>query len=556
MDKILGEGDGMMFRRKSQVLLGVSALFLTPLYGDGAKAGPAITRGLQPFVDALPIPDVIHPDRKRSEIAITLNQFKTKFHRDLPETTVWGYNGTSPGPTIEVERGQDLRVHWQNALPTVHFLPSSIGGVMPDPTMPDVRNVTHLHGAAVTETNPMDRVNNNDGWPDAWNVPGQEQVAEYPNDQEARALWYHDHAMLTTGRNVYAGLFGLYLIRDDYERSLNLPSGKYEIPLEFQTRSFNDDGSLYYPKVVLNEVYGNAMAINGKIWPYLEVEPRKYRFRLLNGSNARTVALRLLEQSTGKPGPALYEIGSDGGFMENTAVLGDPGDPSSPRLTLAPAERADVIVDFSAYAGRSFFLSNNAMPDHADGELPIPQLMLFKVGSAVSEPDTSSLPMKMRPIPRMSPQNAAATRQIVFGEADMPDGSQMLLLNGKRWSDPVVEKPVLGTTEVWELANTTGDLHPFHIHLVRFQVLDRTPFDVDAYKKTGQINLTGPAVTPDASEQGWKDVVRSPQGYVTRIILRFEPFAGSYVYHCHILEHEDMGMMRPFEVVAPPARKK
>ena len=547
-----------MRRYVSLLLLGASGL----LCAD--RASVAAMQALQQFVDELPIPPSIQVGptsgsrsgklgKDPAEIVITLNQFKTKYHRDMPETTVWGYNGSSPGPTIDVERGQTLRVHWKNELPTVHFIQSTIGGAMADPSMPDVRNVTHLHGAVVTESDPMDRVNNNDGWPDAWNIPGQEQIAEYPNDQEARALWFHDHAMLTTGRNVYSGLMGLYLIRDSYERSLNLPSGKFEVPIEFQTRSFNDDGSLYYPKVVQNEVYGNAMAVNGKIWPFINVEPRKYRFRFLNASNARTIALKLIDQATQSAGPAFYQIGSDGGFLENTAVLGDPNDPSSPRLVMSPAERMDVIIDFSKFAGRSFVLNNNFQPDHADGELPIPTVMLFQVGAAVSAPDTSSLPMQMRAIPRLSPQDATTTRQIILAGTTMPDGSQMLLMNGKQWSDPIVEKPVLGTTEVWELANTTGDLHPFHIHLVQFQVLDRRPFDVDAYLKTGTINYTGPAVPPDSNEMGWKDVIRATQSNVTRIIMRFAPYAGYYVYHCHILEHEDMGMMRPFQVVAPPA---
>src|SRR5205823_2842531 len=153
------------------------------------------------------------------------------------------------------------------------------------------RSVTHLHGAAVWEPDPLNRKYNNDGWPDAWIVPGESQVAVYPNDQSARTLWYHDHAMGETGRNVAAGLVGIYEIHDDYERSLNLPSGNFEIPLILQSRQVNDDGTLSYSDDISNEFYGNALAVNGKLWPYVELEPRKVRFRFVNVSNARSYGL-------------------------------------------------------------------------------------------------------------------------------------------------------------------------------------------------------------------------------------------------------------------------
>src|SRR6185437_3659081 len=225
-----------------------------------------------------------------------------------------------PGPTIEVERGQTVVVHWKNALPTTHLLASPKGA---DVISPDVRAITHLHGAEVTEADPMDRLHNNDGWPDSWNVPGQEQIAEYPNHQSARTLWYHDHAMGETGRNVAAGLVGLYEIHDDYERSLNLPSGKFDIPLEIQSRGVNPDGSLYYTSDITNEFYGNAIAVNGKLWPYLHVEPRKYRFRIVNESNARSYSLKLVgaDAASGSSGPAFYQIATGAGFLQDAVIL-------------------------------------------------------------------------------------------------------------------------------------------------------------------------------------------------------------------------------------------
>jgi spore coat protein A len=231
------------------------------------------------FKDPLPIPPrIVVPATPTADLTVTMTQFQTQYYHDLPMTTVWGYNGMTPGPTIEVEAGTDLTVHWVNQLPATHFLkanPPSMPGMpgMPGPTLPDVRTVVHLHGAVVSQPQTMDAARDNDGWPDAWITPGQEQTAEYPNQQTSRTLWYHDHAMQTTGRNVYAGLVGMYVIHDAYERSLNLPSGDYEIPLIFEARGFNDDGSLYYPTVTGTDYYGNAVAVNGKVWPYLNVEP-------------------------------------------------------------------------------------------------------------------------------------------------------------------------------------------------------------------------------------------------------------------------------------------
>lgn len=512
------------------------------------------------YIDALPIPKHIviktQPHGKAVHLTMTMSQFKTKIHSDLPEQMVWGFNGSSPGPVIEVERDQKLIVHWKNSLPTTHLfeapkpdLALSLGLCLP--TTPDVRTVTHLHGAEVTETNPQDRLHNNDGWPDSWILPGAEQIAEYPNHQSARTLWYHDHAMGTTGRNVAAGLAGFYIIHDSYERSLNLPKGDFDIPLIFTSRAIDDNGMLLYSGDVNHEYYGNTVSVNGKLWPYLNVQPRKYRFRMVNGSNARSYALKLLDFSAlTVNGPALYQIGSDSGFLEAPVVLDDPLDPKAPRLTLGPGERAEVIVDFSKFAGRTLLLHNTSR-DPGDGELAMPGIMTFKVAQTLDHPDLSTLPGQMKPIVRMDPSQATVTRRIVVAESQTPSGSNMLTLNGKLWNDAIEEKPELGATEIWELTNTLPDVHPFHLHLVQFQVLDRSPFDSDQFLKTGTVSLTGPAAIPDLNEMGWKDTVRLEGKTITRIIVKFLPYPGYYIYHCHILEHEDMDMMRPYQVVAP-----
>jgi spore coat protein A len=357
---------------------------------------PTLVRAdLAKYVDPLPTPPSLRfTGTAPAEITITETQFQAKIHRDLPAQNFFGYNGMSPGPTIHVQKGQTLRVHWKNSLPTKHIfpLPAGADNTMPMPgmppmQMPDVRTVTHLHGAVVSQTSMTDTQKNNDGWPDAWIVPGQEQLSEYTNVQDAMPLWYHDHAMGSTGRNVAAGLEGLYFVHDDYEASLNLPSGDYEIPIMLQSKQLNADGTLAYTSDIAIEFYGNVSPINGKLWPYLNVEPRKYRFRFLNGSNARTYKMQLTNQADQSAGPAFYQIGSDGGFMQDAVILNDPNDDNTDVLNLAPAERADIIIDFSKSAGQNFILTNSER-NPSENEPAIPELMLFKVAAKVSKPDT------------------------------------------------------------------------------------------------------------------------------------------------------------------------
>ncbi len=537
-------------------------LFIASLSHSFDRSFPEV--GFQPqfqfekYADPLPIPERILVNRSgksSAELNMPMTQFQMKLHRDLPIQTVWGYAGRYPGPTIEVDSDQFLRVHWKNALPQKHIFPLPRGmdnGITRGlclPLAPDVRTVTHLHGAEVSEPNPLDRLHNNDGWPDSWVTPGQEQIAEYPNHQSARTLWYHDHAMGTTGRNVAAGLAGAYIIHDSFERSLNLPRDQYDIPLMIQSHAFSEEGLLQYTNDITQEYYGNTVSVNGKLWPFLNVEPRKYRFRFVNAANARVFGMKLVsEEDETKNGPAFYQIGSDSGFLDRTVVLNDPANQNAPRLILAPGERADVIIDFSKYAGKNFLLHNNQR-DGADGEIMIADLMLFKVAAQVTKPDHSRIPQSFQPIRRLKISEATQERKIVFAVSKTPSGEEMLTLNNKAWNDPIEEKPKLGSTEVWDLYNTLPDSHPFHLHSVQFQIVDRTPIDASHYSTTGRVTLAGNTVAPEANELGWKDTVRLPPFTLVRIIVRFEPFPGFYVYHCHNLEHEDMDMMRPFQIV-------
>jgi len=460
-----------------------------------------------------------------------MREFQAKVHRDLPPTTFWGYNGMSPGPTFEARSGQALSVEWVNELPTRHLLPvdQSLHGAEAD--KPLVRTVVHLHGGKVPPES--------DGNPERWIVPGQSAVCYYPNHQDAAPLFYHDHAMGITRLNAVAGLFGMYFVRDAFEDSLNLPTGPFEIPIAIYDRLFKPDGQLDYPvsgdpaSPWVSEFYGNAMLLNGKLFPYLEVQPRKYRFRLFNTSNAAFYVLSLSKDDRNLTAGSepFFMIGSDQG------LLSEPGTMKS--LEIAPGERADLIVDFSAYAGEQLYLKHTATP-----------IMQFRVAPGKVQ-DGSRLPMKLRPIQRIAESTAIKTRELTLDHhLDSRGRAMLMLLNGAHYSMPVTETPVLNSTEIWTFVNLTDDVHPIHLHLVRFQILDRRRFDIEAYQKTRKLVFTGPLLTPDPHEMGWKDTVRADIGMVTRIIVKFEGYAGRYVWHCHVLEHEDNDMMRPYEVLA------
>jgi spore coat protein A len=523
---------------------------------------------LTKYIDPLPIPSVLAPAGMLGDeiyYEVTMSQFQQQLHSELPPTTVWGYNGTYPGPTFEAMRNYPVAVKWINNLPYDHLftIDTMIDGAGSE--YPAVRAVVHLHGGDVKSAD--------DGGPLDWYTPGNYKIFHYPNRQLPTTLWYHDHALGITRLNVDAGLAGFYLLRDDWEASLNLPSGAYEIPIVIQDRTFYNDGQLFYPEPPWEpEFFGDVAVVNGKVWPRLVVEPRKYRFRFLNGSNARFYNLKMFEaDSYGNPlydmgemipGPAFYQIGSDGGFLSNVVTLNDPYDPYSPRLLFGPAERFDVIIDFAGYNGKYFLLQNNAKAPFKgidapeEDEAPLPEIMLFDVKDTTVT-DNSVIPLNIMPaVKRHNEYNAVMTRDLTLEEmVDEAGEPMMLMINGKHFYEPVTEKPVLNTTEIWRFINTTEDVHPMHIHLVQFNILDRQPFDVEAYMLDDTLIFTGPPVPPDPNEMGWKDTFRAHPGEVARVIARFDR-AGLYVVHCHILEHEDNDMMRPYEVVYPPKPKK
>jgi spore coat protein A len=490
---------------------------------------------LAQFVDPLPLPDIIQPSGHRPSpddagvqipyYRVAMKQFETKVHRDVKPTRLWGFNGASPGPTFETRSRQGLLVEWANELPPRHLLTidHSIHGAEAD--KPEVRAVVHLHGAKARPES--------DGYPENWYVTGKSAIYHYPNRQDAAMLWYHDHTLGINRLNAFAGLLGTFFVRDEVEDSLLLPRGKYEIPLVIYDRIFDLEGQLNYPvsadpnKPWTPEVFGDAILVNGKIFPYLEVEARKYRLRVLNGANARFFHLSMSN------GQSFYQIGTDQGLL--------PAPVLRQNVYLAPAERADLIVDFSGARGATITLKNDNFA-----------VMQFRVAKNAAH-ETFALPRTLRPVPRIAESAAVKTRTLSLVEVDDLKGRpHQMLLNNAHWNMPVTENPVLDSTEIWELANTTDDAHPIHLHLVRFQILDRRSFDISAYWMSGkgEIKYKGPAIPPEPSEAGWKDTVRADPKMVTRIIARFEGYPGRYVWHCHLLEHEDNEMMRPFDVVA------
>ena len=402
------------------------------------------------------------------------------------QTEILGYQGMTPGPTIKVDANQEVIVRQINNT--------------------NVRTTTHLHGGhmpAGFDGHPVDYVN-----------PGASKDYYYTNKQVPATLWYHDHTNDFTGDQVYAGLAGFYLMDDDYERSLGLPSGDREVAIVIQDRTFAADGSLVYNDNLMGEL-GDTILVNGTPYPYFEVDAARYRIRILNGSNARSYNLVLSN------GASFVQIGSDGGLLEAPVVRNS--------INIAPAERVDVIIDFgTASVGEQIVLQNTA------GTGSTAQIMRFDVARAADDP--SVIPQVLRPIERLDPAAAVQTRQWVFG---MVGGPKPWVINGLPYEENRVDAfPRVGTTEIWELTNRTGMMHPVHIHDIMWQILD----------------VNGQPPAPE--DAGWKDTFKVPPMGTVRVIGRFDDYVGdpneittAYMMHCHILEHEDHSMMTQFIVV-------
>jgi spore coat protein A len=535
------------------------------------------------------------------------------------KTTSWGYDAPYLGPTIVARSGRPVVVDYVNGIIGPEGKPLARHLLTVDPTMdgtgfdvPEVRIVPHLHGGHTSAEA--------DGNPNFWftadpNAPangmggpaGNRVRYTYENDQPSATNWFHDHAMGVTRLNVYAGLAAAYLVRDAVEDSLGLPSGAYEVPLVVQDKAFNDDGSLAYNTYPLYnpytqaplldprgapisssgpETYGNTVVVNGVVWPYLDVEPRRYRLRLWNGADSRFFNLWLEEAGVGPlPGLAMHQVGAEAGFLPDTVAAGRG--PGRDGLLLGPGERADVIVDFAGLAGKSITLRNDAAApyptgdDHNFNANTVGKVMQFRVSKPLAGADTSALPahpLPLTPLPAPARERVVDLQELqdiydIFDPTQSPSviPRHELRLNGLRFDDPITEDPKLGTVEDWWIVNTTGDMHPMHLHLVTFEVVEKGAYDRGAYVPAaggtmGAMAPGGfhqdtdleqhhlgdaefdPAYTVAPSERGRKDTVTVPPGGYVRIRARFDRL-GEYVWHCHILSHEEHSMMRPFKVV-------
>lgn len=491
---------------------------------------------LEPFVDPLPRPRLLRPAAVKSGsqyLKITLSEFRQKLHRDLPPTLVWGFEGSTPGPTIAAERGCPLTIDWLNRLPARHrlLIDHNLDGAGKD--VPEVRTAIHLHGGHVAA--------GSDGYPEDWITPGHQQRTFYPNRQPASTLWYHDHAMGITRLNAMMGLAGVYILRDPEEDGLGLPTGQFDVPLVLQDRILDARGQIVYPVGPADdapwvpEFFGTHVLVNGRVWPYFDVEPRRYRLRILNASNSRVFQMAL------SPEQPIIQIGTDGGLLREP-VLRD-------ELLIAPGERLDAIVDFRGREGRRLMLVNYGRAPYPAGGSPVPGPVLqFRVRRPLSETEQiRELPATLGSISPLQQKDSVKTRRLSLLEIMGEDGKMHgTLLDGRRFMDPITEDPVNGAIEIWELVNTTMDAHPIHLHAVHFQLLDRHSFDMARQRRTSELRLTGKAVSAAPEEQGWKDTILCPPGQITRIIIPFSGEPGRFVWHCHMLEHEDNEMMRPY----------
>nr|AXL05883.1 copper oxidase [uncultured bacterium] len=574
-----------------------------------AAPPPAPNFGLTKFLDPLRIPPVLRPRRQQEQIEVAMTTTRLRLHSQLPKTTLWTYEGRSPGPTIEARSGRRLRVAWANDLQeTIPLVAVRVPFTLPSPAnTPGYRNpdgslpagtelvdgiadltpwtVVHLHGALTGA--------GNDGWAHNGTLPGDAQLTEYPNRQPAATLWYHDHAMAVTRFNVYAGLAGMYLVRDDEEDALGLPSGDHEIPLVLADRNLDTDpatGALtgqllfkfpYVPATgTMVPCTGPFTMVNGVIWPHLDVDARWYRFRVLNAANTRFFRLDLVDEAGALHNDAVRIIGTDAGLLPAPTEVPAGG------LTLTPAERVDLLIDFSRFKGQRLRLTSTGssvepdimefrvesrerrevfapparvsasytrtqvpadhdevfvatLPNGVAGS-PHPQMWELK---EITDPDELPARFPAEGVIQLTDPATGAVR--TFRKvASLFDDTRTIFINHGRWV-------------VWNLIQLGGAPHPMHIHMARFQLLSRrtyrdlTAFDLAAGGTSRPLPVPGDGPALEKWEEGWKDTFQLRQGEWLTVAGRFEGATGEFMYHCHILDHEDEGMMRPF-VVHPP----
>ena len=464
-----------------------------PCHGGASPSANAAGTNLKKYVEKVPLPGAGIVVATGSSIAFRQVEIQRQLHPDLPPTPLWAYDPSLDGSGLKGQAGSfGMAVIAQSGTPTqvsfTHALPSTYPEWIPvdtrlTPLGNQVRVMTHLHGGFVA----ADSDGNPAVTPDGFG-PGQTQTVFYTNqlpEMPASLLWFHDHGLGATRLNVFAGLAAAYILRDQFDTGgepnpIGIPGGPYEIPLVVQDRQFNPDGTFLYPTSTIpgvtwiGEYFGDVMLVNGKVWPFLDVEPRLYRFRILNGCNARILNLDI-------PGVKMSQIGAEGGLWDAPVPV--------TQLVLAPAERADVIVDFSTVAGQRLQMSNHQPPRPITNRVATPapnltQVMQIRVGTTVTQPGPTTIPSSL-PGRAADLTNPLKTRFITLNEVAAETADWFLNLNAAAFSQgpsPDDPNPAAGTVEDWVYINMTGDTHPMHTHLVTFQVVGRTPFDVAAYQ--------------------------------------------------------------------------
>jgi FtsP/CotA-like multicopper oxidase with cupredoxin domain len=588
---------------------GAGVMFAPALLRTAAAAAPpkAYLADLAQYM-----PPVVVPD-SNGQVALAVQRLKKTVHPAFARgTDVWSYElpgiekSSWLGPLIAVDSSQATTVSYRYGIEGGHLFANSIDKTVLDPWIHDadaseLRFMSHLHGSFVD--------GDNDGNPFAtphteeWEQE-EEEIKQYPPQDRACLIWYHQHAHGLTHLNVYAGLAGGYLVRDAddtgrLDNQLGLPAdfdaagdfiGWYEVPLVLQDRTFTASGQLSYPAGGwIPEFFGNAICVNGAIEPFLNVEPRLYRFRIINGCNARFINFDLRPSSLTGVRPPMWVIGSDGGFIATPTQLNT--------LVMGPGERYDVVVDFSGVPSERVNLNNSILPKQVvNPGLPEPVIMQFRVGALDTVKQANLPPVDFstgRTLTSDTPGNrlgaTTGTRVITLEEVMGAKGPLAVILNGRSFEGRPVKNPVPatgypfdldpqkavgsqddvanGATEEWSFVNTTVDSHPMHVHFVQFGVQQRVPFDAARYSAAlaaarasdpdARLDftpfLTGPPIPIPAHESGWKDTVQAHPGQVTTIKAKFDlrGFATpqDFVYHCHILEHETNSMMRPYRIM-------
>ncbi|MGE5322925.1 MAG: multicopper oxidase domain-containing protein [Actinomycetota bacterium] len=642
---------------------------------------------------------------------VIVNTRSTTASAQPPSTITWinDLGDTATTGVLAYKFSTDQTLHWAdplnneaNACAMTGGLPA-FGSACAQNYAGPVPGVVHLHGGEVPPEI--------DGGPDAWftsdgvhkghgyysfaGAPDNAAIYKYPNTQEAAPIWFHDHVLGATRLNVFAGLAGAYFIQDPaLHLPANLQSLPEVVPLVIQDRTFDTNGQLFLPAdsaggilwtpnpehpYWVPEFVGTTIVVNGKVWPFLTVEARRYRFLFLNGSNARTYEMSLINQATGAPGPAMWIIGTDGGYLDAPVKI-DPA--LGQKLIMMPGERYEVIIDFGGFPNANLIIKNTGRTPYPKGAPPqgstLGRIIQFRVGVAPAVDSSFDPAVAGATIRQATPvdqrikrlpgtpggpaivtaagptQNVQKTRELTLNEVlaaastvidpvtgvltAYPGGPLEILVNNTKWVGsnrpdftPITvgasttfysELPREGDTEIWEIINLTADSHPIHLHLVQFQLMNRQNFNVNKYNQAyaaafgagpvplpagctaglycpgygpplnynpstasggkfgGNPDITrwlqGAALPPAANETGWKDTIIVPPGMVTRIAVRWAPtdlpvqttpnlntlffpfdpgsdLQHGYVWHCHIIDHEDNEMMRPDLVQLNPA---